>query len=249
MKHTKQLLAVGAVISLIASSSCHNSQETKVSYEPQETVVVRAEPAGDSPLTLDSSEEKPEAAPLLSQPETPVAAESSEDAAAERTQGVREIVLGKRFKVTIPRHWVNKIPAVTFIEHEFTVPSTVEGEPDARITFMAAGGGVKANIERWIRQFRLPPGQDRNQAVVQKQLDIIGQKVHIVDVSGTYLEAVGAMMERVIERNAYRMLGAIIECDDGFLYFVKLYGPEKTVAENESAFHAMINSLQVVGSK
>ena len=249
MKPAKHLLVVGAAILLSLNVSCRDAQQTGVPYEPQETVIIRSEPSANAPATVDSSEETPETGPMPPKPETPITAENRKDADAETTQGAREIVLGKRFKVTIPQHWVSKIPAVPFIEHEFAVPSTLEGEPDARITFMTAGGGVKANIERWVRQFRLSPGQDESNAVVQKQLETIGQKVHIVDVSGTYLEPVGPTMERVIERTGYRMLGAIIECNDGFLYFVKFYGPEKTVAENESAFHAMIDSLQVAGSR
>ena len=39
------------------------------------------------------------------------------------------------------------------------------------------------------------------------------------------------------------MLGAIIPTKGAGDYFIKFYGPERTVAENEAAFLAMIKSL------
>ena len=163
--------------------------------------------------------------------------------------GDRQIMLGGRFQITVPSRWVAKPPAVSLIEYEFAVPTSAAGEPDGRLTLMAARGGVNANIERWIKQFRIPSGRDENQAIIREQRDVAGQKVHLVDISGTYLESSGPMMERVAERENYRMLGAIIECQDGFLYFIKFYGPERTVAENKAAFIAMIQSLRKLDSE
>ncbi len=40
------------------------------------------------------------------------------------------------------------------------------------------------------------------------------------------------------------MLAAIISSKDEGNYFIKLYGPQKTVAENEKAFARMIDSLE-----
>jgi hypothetical protein len=42
------------------------------------------------------------------------------------------------------------------------------------------------------------------------------------------------------------MLGAIIVTDKVGQYFVKLYGPRKTIAANEKAFLDMIEGLEVV---
>ena len=47
-----------------------------------------------------------------------------------------------------------------------------------------------------------------------------------------------------VERPKYRMLGAIIPTKGTGTYFIKVYGPERTMAENEKAFLAMIESLK-----
>ena len=46
------------------------------------------------------------------------------------------------------------------------------------------------------------------------------------------------------ERPNYRMLGAIISIKDGGQYFVKLYGPEKTIAAAEPGFMKMVEGLK-----
>jgi hypothetical protein len=54
----------------------------------------------------------------------------------------------------VPKSWARTKPASSIVEHEFLVK---EGEgddaPTARVTMMAAGGDVKANIDRWKGQF------------------------------------------------------------------------------------------------
>ncbi len=246
MKRSWLILVNCGVVLLAAGLGCRNERETTMTVlEPQETIIVRGGGSEQPPLPGRPGSERPKDSSGVPQPG--VVEESAKPETTGSTENNRQIVLGGRFLATVPSHWVAKPPAVSLIEHEFTVPSTVEGEPDGRVTFSSARGGVHANIERWANQFRAPAGQDQRQAVKHQQMTVLGENVHLVDISGTYLEAFGPMMEKAVEREGYRMLGAIIECRDGFLYFVKFYGPEATVRENESAFRAMIEGLQRVG--
>ena len=49
----------------------------------------------------------------------------------------------------------------------------------------------------------------------------------------------------VVERENYRTMGAIIQAGEVGQYFVKLYGPGKTISDNEEAFKAFVESLKV----
>ena len=108
---------------------------------------------------------------------------------------------------------------------------------------MAAGGSVEANIDRWYGQFTQPDGGNtRDRAKVQK-IKVGGEEIHLVDLSGTFKDQRGPMAPAV-ERPKYRMLAAIIATKNAGSYFIKFYGPERTVADNEKAFVGMIEGLQ-----
>src|SRR5450432_3402808 len=46
----------------------------------------------------------------------------------------------------------------TMVEHEFAIPASKGDSADGRLTVMAAGGGIDANIDRWYGQFTQPDG-------------------------------------------------------------------------------------------
>ena len=110
------------------------------------------------------------------------------------------------------------------------------------MTVMGAGGAIEDNIARWVGQFAKPDDKD----IKKETKEIQGQKVYFVDISGTYKDSVGGPFAggKVIERPDYRMLAAIIATEKDGNYFVKLYGPKKTIAANEEAFNKMIEGMK-----
>jgi hypothetical protein len=76
---------------------------------------------------------------------------------------------------------------------------------------------------------------------------ISGCEVEIIDLSGTYKDSPGGPFAggKTINRENYRMLGAIIQTKDAGNYFLKLYGPKATIDENEKGFQEMVKSLKV----
>ena len=60
----------------------------------------------------------------------------------------------------------------------------------------------------------------------------------LVNFSGTYADPLGGG-----EKPGYRMLGAIIDAD-GQLWFVKAYGPVKTISAQAAAFRKFVESLK-----
>ena len=152
------------------------------------------------------------------------------------------IEVGVGRTMTAPADWTPRKPASDLIQNEFTVPAIEGDKADARATVMLAGGSVEANIDRWFGQFTQPDGSaSRDKAKVEKK-EIGGREVHVVDIAGTYRDA--RPMGPATERPGYRMLAAVIPVGQGRHCFVKLYGPEKTVAKHGEAFHKMIAGLK-----
>lgn len=153
----------------------------------------------------------------------------------------KAIEFGK-YSMQAPKDWEQKQPTVRIIAYEFAAPAADGDATDGRLTVMGAGGTIDQNVQRWYGQFTQPDGSNTaDKAKVDKKA-IAGQTVHTVDISGTYKDQRGPFAPAV-ERENYRMLGAIVETKEGNVFF-KFYGPQKTIAKHADAFWAMINSLK-----
>lgn len=149
-----------------------------------------------------------------------------------------------KFELVTPANWVVKQPKVRIIEFEFEVPVAEGDEIPGRVTVMGAMGGVDANVERWKGQFKTADGEEVKPEI--KQFEAGGQQVHYVDIKGTYADSVGGPFAggKVVQRPDYRMIGAIISTKEDGQYFVKFYGPAKTVTAAEPGFKKMIEELK-----
>lgn len=149
-------------------------------------------------------------------------------------------------KITLeaPKEWTRKQPRTRIVEHEFATPAGKDDTAEARFTVMAAGGGVEANIERWVGQFSADEGKPAKERVKVQKLKIAGQEVHFVDISGTFKDSPGPFAPATARPN-YRLLGAIIVTEKLGQHFLKLTGPKETVTEQEEAFQDMLNSLKL----
>lgn len=164
----------------------------------------------------------------------------AEDKPAERGFTIGE---GK-VAFTAAEGWKKVQPKSRIIEAEFEVPAAKGDEAPGRLTAMGAGGDVEANVSRWVGQFNAPAGKE-----VKPQIDkltVDGAQVHIVSIAGTYKDSPGGPFAggKPVLRENYQMLGAICETKAGN-YFLKLYGPKATIGENEKAFRALVESMQV----
>jgi hypothetical protein len=165
-------------------------------------------------------------------------------ATASAQQSPAEISMaGGELTLQAPETWVRKAPQTRIVEHEFAIPAAKGDATDGRLTVMGAGGSVEANIDRWYAQFTQPGGGSTRDAAKVKQIKAAGHDVHLVDISGTFKDQRGPMAP-AIERPKYRMLAAIVTTKDAGNYFLKFYGPEKTVTENEAAFVKMMEGLK-----
>ena len=105
------------------------------------------------------------------------------------------------------------------------------------------GGGVEANLDRWIGQFLQADGKPSKAAAKIVKRSVHGLPVTTVDVSGAYTGMGGPTAQPGPAAPGYRMLGAIVEGPQGSI-FIKFVGPAKTIAANRAAFDKMIASLE-----
>jgi len=144
-----------------------------------------------------------------------------------------------------PAGWKRVKPKTRIVEYEFSVPPVKGDERPGRVTVMGAGGSVEANIDRWVGKFRQPDRKSTRQRTQVEKKQIAGQTVHVVDITGIYRDQLGPFAPAKYREN-YRQLAAIIVTEKLGQHFVKFVGPRRTVAANEKAFAAMLETLQVV---
>ena len=133
-----------------------------------------------------------------------------------------------------PKNWKQSEPTSQLRLSQFEIPA-VEGDKEPAelaIFAFAGGGGVSANVKRWIDQFQ--PAE--RQVKTTKAKSALGEYV-LVEVSGTYLKPVGPPVVRGTEpMPGARRLAVILAVEGQGNYFLKLTGPGKTVAASADAF-------------
>lgn len=180
------------------------------------------------PLTPEVIAQQTELALADAKPETP---------AAEAPKAKTKEVAAGDVTLKVPESWKQKELKSQFRVAEFEIPAAKGDETPGELAvfFFGAtgGGGVDANITRWIGQF----SEEGRTAKVATGKMPTGDYV-IADISGTYNKPIGPpIQQKKKSLPGWRVLGVILQTDKG-LYFLKLDGPAKTVAAAESDFRA-----------
>jgi len=232
------IVVISSTAVLGCSSGSESTADRGVSASSSDSAAASAD--ADTPRAFwRSAADEPR--PGEPSPESQPAAKPTETEPPAQASGP-EIRLGPSLTLTAPEGWVRQTPRIGMIAYEYFAPAAEGDDADGRMTVMEAGGSVEANLDRWIGQFTQPDGSEtRDKARIDKKT-LAGREVHLVDVSGTYHDAMGPFAPAT-ERPDYRMLAAIISTPRAN-YFVKFYGPRKTIAQHEPAFRAMIEGLQ-----
>jgi hypothetical protein len=139
------------------------------------------------------------------------------------------------FTFTAPDGW-KKLPASSSMRAAELKAG--EGKDAADVVFFYFGpggaGGVKANVDRWLSQFKEP----RDAANTKTEETTIGKtKVTYVTAEGTYLSGMPGGAKT--EMPDALLLGAIVEAAQGSV-FVRLTGPAAQAKGQAGAFRAMI---------
>ncbi len=150
-------------------------------------------------------------------------------------------------KFDAPKDWVTKPASSTMRVAEFGLPKVAGDTEDATLTifFFGAtqGGNVQANIDRWIGQMSQPDGRQSKDVAKTSTLTSHGLKISMVDVTGTYVAEMSPGSTEHFNKPNFRQRAGYIDTPGG-PYFVKLVGPEKTVAKWNDSFDAFLKTLR-----
>ena len=125
-------------------------------------------------------------------------------------------------------------------EGYFPVPPTdtlQDIRTEMMLTLTTMGGGIEANLERWVGQFQLDSG-DRPR---RDTLSVDGEKSQWLDVRGTFRSQVG---DRPGPPQDGRLLGVAIPMSRR-PFLLKLVGPRAAVSSFEAEFRSFVRSGQL----
>ncbi len=145
---------------------------------------------------------------------------------------------GGKLTMKAPADWKTKAPTSRIVEKEFSIPSA---DGDGRCTIMQATGSFEANVERWIGQVQQADGSSSKDKAKTATKKVGELEVQTFDLAGTYLDSRGPGTP-VTKKEKYRVMVGVVNTKKSGAYFIKFYGPEKLVTDNEKAFNAMIDS-------
>ena len=149
-------------------------------------------------------------------------------------------------KFKVPAGWVEEERTSSMRVAQYKLPRALGDTEDASLVLYyfgpGQGGSTAANIDRWIGQMKQEDGGAAKGAK-DEHLVANGLKVTMVDASGTYVAETAPGSGTFNNKPAYRLRAAVVETPNGS-YFVKLVGPEKTVAQWNDSFQSYVNSFE-----
>lgn len=145
-----------------------------------------------------------------------------------------------RLLFEFPEGWQSETPSSSMRMAQANVPGAA-GDAQLAVFFFGPGqgGGVEANIERWIGQMEAAPGAEAERS----SFEAGGLSIHTVALDGTLLPA-GFGMGPSEPQPGSSLLGAVVEGPGG-PWFFKMTGPAATIDAAQPAFMDMLNALKV----
>lgn len=148
-----------------------------------------------------------------------------------------------RYKV--PAGWVEEERSSSMRVAQYKLPRAAGDTEDASLVLYyfgkGQGGSTAANIERWASQMQQADGAKAK--LSEEKFEANGLKVTAVDASGTYVAETSPGSGTFNNQPGWRLRAAVVETPNGS-YFVKLVGPEKTVAHWNESFMSYLRSFE-----
>jgi hypothetical protein len=150
-------------------------------------------------------------------------------------------------KFKTPEGWIEEKPTSTMRVGQFKLPKATGDAEDASLVVyyfgQSQGGGAAANVERWVSQMKQPDGADTKSKTKEASSTVNGLKVTTVDITGTYTGETAPGSGTFHNDPNYRLQAAVVETPKGS-YYLKLFGPEKTVAKWEKSVTEFVKSFE-----
>ena len=150
-------------------------------------------------------------------------------------------------KFTVPAGWVEEPRSSSMRVAQYKLPKATGDSEDASLVVyyfgQGQGGSTAANVARWVGQMKQADGNAARDAK-EEHFETNGLKVTTVDVAGTYVAETAPGSGTFHNNAGYRLRAAVVETPNGS-YYVKLVGPEKTVAQWNESFLSYLKSFQL----
>jgi len=146
--------------------------------------------------------------------------------------------------IQMPESWVNEPPSNSMRLLQASIPGDA-GDGQFAVFYFGpgGGGGVEANIQRWLGQV----SSDDGSAPVRETFESGNLTIHTVEAKGTLTSSPMSMSGAppAPQPNSV-LLGAVVEGPGG-PWFLKVTGLEATVGPQREAFFDMVRNLTVSG--
>lgn len=144
-----------------------------------------------------------------------------------------------------PDGWRALTPTSSMRYAEFELPRA-DGDAEAASLivyyFGGSGGGVDANLERWLGQMVQPDGRASRDVAETRTFESGGLPITHLTVGGTYVAEIRPGAPGRYEKPGFTLQAAVVETPDG-PYFVKLVGPARTVDRWSATVAAFLDSV------
>ena len=203
---TFERLSVGLlVVSIVGCQASSDSQEAP-------------------PVAVATSESESTAA----EPTESAGGETSTESTGTEAVETREYA-GLSFDV--PTSW-EELEKSQFYDSKFIVHSE---HGDMELTLASVGGGIDANLNRWVGQVGQAPGDEPTWSTV----DVAGIESRMVDVRGSFNSRLPGQSGT---QENWRLIGVAVPLARDF--YVKLVGPREAVAEFQDDLTAFLKTAK-----
>jgi hypothetical protein len=146
-----------------------------------------------------------------------------------------------------PPEWVVEKTSSTMRVAQYKLPREGGDAEDATLVLYyfgeGQGGSTSANIERWVNQIKQSDGSESKDKAKEETFTVNNLKVTTIDLAGTYTAEMAPGSGTFHSSPNYRLRAAVIETPKGS-YYLKLVGPEKTVAKWDKSVSDFIKSFE-----
>jgi len=172
----------------------------------------------------------------------PMAAQMAPRALEKLPDG--RVALGP-FSMEAPAAWVEKPSTSSMRAAQYQMPAIGGGEAEVVVyNFGESGaGGVQANIDRWLGQFKQPGDKPSKDVAKIEQAKFAGQDATLVSVAGRYV-APATPGGAPVDKPDHALVAAIVPSPKGPYYF-RLVGAKPVVDAQEPAFRKALASLKL----
>lgn len=168
------------------------------------------------------------------------------DGDKDKGTGKGVVVTLDGLKSTTPGDWKEEAPANRMRHMQFRLSKKGGDKEDAElIIFKGLGGGAKANVDRWKKQFVPPKDKQIDDVAKVEEIKIGDRPALKLDVQGTYLFNPQPFNPRSKpeEKPNYRMVAIYLDGSEN-PYQIKLTGPAKTVEAYKNGFDEWVKNFK-----